>query len=117
MPRILIIDESSESREVLAALAARCGATTIEARRPDQAAQLADLHQVDLIVFDADGDRSTRGTAIAELAAFAGRKGTPIIILGTVRIPPDRPLGGQFVSKPYHYGPLVHRIEELLAAA
>lgn len=116
-PRVLIIDESAESREVLAALLARRGATIIEAQRPDQAAQLADLQPVDLIVLDADSDRSPSGTASAELQAAAGRKGTPIIILGTVRTPPNRPSPGQFVSKPYHYGPLIRRIDELLAAA
>jgi CheY-like chemotaxis protein len=114
---VLIVDESAESREVLSALLARRGATTIEARRPDQAAQLANLHQVDLIVLDADSDRSPTGTATAELQAAAGRQGTPIVILGTVRTPPNRPAGFQFVSKPYHYGPLILRIEDLLAAA
>ena len=116
-PRVLIVDESAESREVLTALLARHGAATIQAQRPDQAAQLADLHQVDLIVFDADSDRSSAGRATAELQDLAGRRGTPVIILGTVRTPPNRPLWGQFISKPYHYEPLVHRIEELLAAA
>lgn len=115
-PRVLIVDELAESREVLAALLARRGATTIEARRADQAAQLANLHHIDLIVFDADSDYSHSGRASAELHAAAGRQGTPIVILGTLP-PPNRPIGGQFIAKPYHYGPLVRTIEGLLAAA
>jgi CheY-like chemotaxis protein len=115
--RVLIIDESAESREVLAALLARRGATTIEAQHPEQAAQLANLNQLDLIVLDADSDRSLAGAATAELEALAGRQGTPVVILGTVRTQKNRPSAGLFVAKPYHYGPLIHRIEGLLAAA
>lgn len=116
-PRVLIVDESAESREVLTALLARRGATTIETRRADQAAQLADLHQPDLIVFDADSDHTASGRAAAELEAAANRRGTPIVILGTIRPTRKSPGAGQIVSKPYHYGPLIHRIQELLAAA
>lgn len=116
-PRVLIVDESAEAREVLATLLARRGATTIEAQRPDQAARLANLNQLDLIVLDADSDRSGSETATAELEALAGRQGTPVIILGTVRTPRKQPTAGVFIAKPYHYGPLIHRIEDLLAAA
>jgi CheY-like chemotaxis protein len=116
-PRVLIVDESAESREVLATLLARRGATTIEAQHPEQAAQLANLNQLDLIVLDAESDRSLAGAATAELEALAGRQGTPVVILGTVRTQKNRPSVGLFIAKPYHYGPLIHRIEGLLAAA
>jgi CheY-like chemotaxis protein len=116
-PRVLIVDESSESREVLSALLSRRGATTLEALGPRQAVKLADLHQVDLIVFDADSDHSGTGAGIDDVHAAASRNGTPIVILGTVRQLPKRFAAGQIVSKPYHYGPLVDKIEDLLAAA
>ena len=116
-PRVLIVDESADSREVLATLLARRGATTLEARQPDQALQLAELHQVDLIVFDADSDRSASGRGLDDLKAAANRSGTPIVILGTVRGSKKRPHSGQFVAKPYHYRQLIHKIEDLLAAA
>jgi CheY-like chemotaxis protein len=114
---VLIVDESAESREVLATLLARRGATTLEARGPRQAVQLADSHQIDLIVFDADSDHTDTGAGIDDVKAAASRKGTPIVILGTVRLLPKRVAAGQIVSKPYHYGPLVDKIEDLLAAA
>jgi CheY-like chemotaxis protein len=116
-PRVLIVDESSESREVLSALLTRRGAKTFEAHGPRQAIQLADLHQVDLIVFDADSDHSDTGSGIDDVNAVANRNGTPIVILGTVRQLPKRFASGQIVSKPYHYGPLIDKIEDLLAAA
>ena len=116
-PRVLIVDESSESREVLSTLLARRGATTLEALGPKQAVQLADLHEFDLIVFDADSDHSGTGAGLDDVNAAANRNGTPIVILGTVRQMPQRLVAGQIVSKPYHYGPLVDKIEDLLAAA
>lgn len=116
-PRVLIVDESSELRDVLSTLLARHGATTLEAPGPRQALQLADSHQVDLIVFDADSDHSDSGAGIDDVNALASRNGTPIVILGTVRHLPKRLASSQIVSKPYHYGPLVDKIEDLLAAA
>lgn len=116
-PRVLIVDESADSREVLSTLLARHGATTIEARRPGQAIQLANLHQVDLIVFDADSDPTDQGTGIDDLTAAADRKGTPIVILGTVPRANYLAPTGQFLAKPYHYRQLIHKIEDLLDAA
>jgi CheY-like chemotaxis protein len=114
--QVLIVDDSAESREILRTLLARRGATTIEALRPDHAAELADLHRPDLILFDADSDRSGSGTGTESLKAAASRIGSPIVFLGTVRNAQKLPPSEQFVSKPYHYGPLIRKIEDLLAA-
>jgi DNA-binding response OmpR family regulator len=116
-PRVLIVDESADSREVLSTLLARHGATTIEARRPRHAIELADQERIDLIVFDAESDRSDSGTDIDDLKAAASRNGTPIVILGTVRSAKKSPAAGQFLAKPYHYGQLINKIENLLDAA
>ena len=117
LPRVLIVDESAESREILRTLLERHGATTIEAQRPEQAIQLADLHRPHLIVLDAESDHSTRGTATDDLRAVARRIDTPVVILGTLSQRRGQISGGQFVAKPYHYGPLIRKIEDLLAAA
>ena len=116
-PHVLIVDESADSREVLATVLARQGATTIEASRPSQAAELTDLHQVDLIVFDADSDRTASGTGGDDLTAAASRNGTPIVVLGTFSHPKNSPPQGQFLAKPYHYGQLIRKINDLLDAA
>jgi DNA-binding response OmpR family regulator len=114
---VLIVDQSAESRDVLRMLLERRGATTIEARRPEQAVQLAHLHRPDLIVFDAESDRSDSGSAGNALEAAATQTDTPIVILGRISPPDGRIRGRQFVAKPYHYGPLIRKIESLLAAA
>jgi CheY-like chemotaxis protein len=116
-PRVLIVDDSADSREVLSELLERHGATTVAARRPQQAIELAAHEHVDLIVFDAESDRSEAGRGIDDLKAAASRNGTPIVILGTVRQAKKHASAGQFVPKPYHYGQLIHKIEDLLDAA
>ncbi len=117
MARVLIVDPSAESRDVLRTLLERSGASTIEARRPEQAVQMAQLHRPDLIVFDAESDRSDRGSAGDALEAAATQSATPIVILGRISPTDGQITGRQFVAKPYHYGPLIRKIENLLAAA
>jgi DNA-binding response OmpR family regulator len=91
----------------------RRGAEVIEAREADGAARMAADETPDLIVIDADASGSGSAGA-ARLAAAAARNDVPIVVLGTARrcaspLPTD-----QFVAKPYHYGLLIRRIEELL---
>jgi DNA-binding response OmpR family regulator len=117
LPRILIVDESAESREVLRTLLERHGASTLEASRLEQAVGLAESFQPHLIVLDAESDRSATGSATSELHEAASRTGTPIVILGRVRHARNPGASGQFVAKPYHYGQLLRKIETLLAAA
>jgi DNA-binding response OmpR family regulator len=122
LPRVLIVDRSTESREVLRTLLELRGAATLEADHAEQGVRLADQFHPDLIVLDADSDH-TAGAATDNLRHLASRTDTPIVILGTLRKPQahnspgvhDSP--GEIVAKPYHYGPLIRKIDALLAAA
>jgi chemotaxis response regulator CheB len=116
LPRVLIVDRSAESRDVLRTLLERRGAATLEADRPERAIPLAHRFRPDLIVLDADSDRSA-GAATDNLREIASRTATPIVILGTLRRPNGELPPGQIVAKPYHYGPLIRKIDDLLAAA
>jgi len=116
VPCVLIVDRSAESREVLRTILESRGAATLEADRPEQAIPLADRFQPDLIVLDADSDQST-GAATENLREVAGRTATPIVILGTLPRPHGEVPPGQIVAKPYHYGQLLRKIDDLLAAA
>lgn len=111
--RVLIVDRSEESREVLQTALSRRGLSTYAAGAADQGAALARQHQPDLVVLDLDIDDS----AVDALSKpLAGDDGYPvaIVLLGGVRRNLARFPGGEFVPKPYHYGPLIRRIEELL---
>jgi DNA-binding response OmpR family regulator len=114
---VLIVDRSAESREVLRTILELRGATTIETDRPDQACHLAEEFHPDLIVLDADSDATSARDATNKLRAAAGRTDTPIVILGTLRRQNSELPAGQILTKPYHYGALIRRIDDLLAVA
>lgn len=93
------------------------GAEAIEADRPEQACQMAEAFRPDLIVLDADSDATDSSAATDDLRATAGRTDTPIVILGTLRRSNGELPTGQVLAKPYHYGTLIRRIDDLLDAA
>jgi CheY-like chemotaxis protein len=116
-PRVLIVDRSAESREVLRTILELRGAATLEADRPEEACQLAEHFRPNLIVLDADSDCTSSLAATNQLRETAGRTDTPIVILGTLRRLNGELPAGQILTKPYHYGTLIRRIDDLLAAA
>jgi CheY-like chemotaxis protein len=115
--RVLIVDASPESREVLRLLLERRGVRTLEADRTQDAIRLAGQFRPDLIVLDAESDPSSSGNTAKDLRQAAGRGGTPIVILGKFRQVRGLEAGDEFVAKPYHYGPLIRKIDGLLGAA
>jgi CheY-like chemotaxis protein len=116
-PRVLIVDRSAESREVLRTILELRGARTLETGEPGRACQMAEQFRPDLIVLDADSDQGDGQGATNDLRETAGRTDTPIVILGTLRRTNAQLPAGQILAKPYHYGALIRRIDDLLAAA
>jgi len=53
-------------------------------------------------------------TATRELTRRASRSAIPIVVLGTVQHGFGALTAGDLVAKPYHYAPLLRKIEELL---
>ena len=112
--RILIVDPSTDSREVLQTLFQRRGARTWGTARIRHACQLAQKEQPDVIVLDGDDRGRNAEEAVEELGGFASRSSTPIVVLGTLQRHTSPLAAGHFVSKPYHYAALIRRIEEIL---
>ncbi len=110
---VLIVDRSSDSRQVLRAALERRGLTILEADRADEGLTLARRHKPNLIVLDLEVDAGSFDSLPAEYEQATRAEHTPLVLLGNVR----RTTGDvcQFVSKPYHYAPLVRKIEELVA--
>ena len=113
-PRVLIVDPSREAREILRTLLERGGTQTLEARNAQIAAKLTETERPDAIVYDADSDYSPEQHQSTILGETASRKDIPIVVLGTVQKRITRLAVGELVTKPYQYGPLIRRIEELL---
>ncbi|HTQ38567.1 MAG TPA: hypothetical protein VMJ32_06040 [Pirellulales bacterium] len=111
-PSVLIIDGFDESREVLRTALQRRGLRVLEAAHASDGLAMARLYQPDLIVLDFETSRAS--VAVAEEFAFVAEKdGGMLVILGNLQ-PGANTLGGEFIAKPYHYKPLILRIEELL---
>lgn len=114
--RVLLVDASSESRDILRTLLNRQGNEILETSQIQAAGAITDREQPDLIVCDSDSDDSPGNWATRELAWQASRSDIPIVVLGTVRRD-FKPLSdGDLVPKPYHYGPLIRKIEGLLGS-
>ena len=114
-PCVLIVDASRESREILRTmLHNRLETEILETSELQTARHIAQQQKLDLIVCDADGDRSPASEATRDLALEASRSNIPIVVLGTVGRKLCPLVGGGVVSKPYHYGPLIRKIESLL---
>lgn len=111
--RVLIVDESAECREVLRTALERVGTQTVEAATPAEGLRAFQSFAPDLVVMDLAENGHETLPDTAALQEAAGRRATPIVILGTAR----RPLDGGAIhcfAKPYHFAPLVRRIEGLL---
>lgn len=110
---VLIVDGSTESRQVLRTALERRGMRIFEAARAEDGLALARRHRPDLIVLDLEIAATDDGTEPGDFAAWAADYDTSLVLLGTARRRATAP-AGQFVAKPYHYQPLILKIEQLL---
>lgn len=100
---------------MLRSVLARRGAEVVEALSADAAAQAAEENPPHLIVVDADASGiAADADSAMQLADAAARNDVPIVVLGTFRRSASPLPTEEFIAKPYHYGALVRRIEELL---
>jgi len=111
---VLIVDHSEETREVLQTALQRRGLQTFSASRAGPGLELARRHHPDLIVLDLELDQANPEDLSAPFAEQSRTDHTALVMLGTVRRDRAGMPEGEFVAKPYHYGPLIRRIEELL---
>lgn len=116
---VLVVDAIPETEAVLRAALAGRGVRVLAADRAERGLALAREHRPDLIVLDLEvADRSCQAGPCNDVGAAytaeSRRQNAPLVVIGSARrgpagLPPDR-----FVSKPYHYAPLIRRIETLL---
>ncbi|NLE38809.1 MAG: hypothetical protein GX621_12365 [Pirellulaceae bacterium] len=113
-PCVLVVDGSEETHEVLETALARRGVQTYYARRFRDGVELAEQLHPDLIVLDLELDQANPE---AMHAPQTPKNETPLVLLGTIRQAGGAAPWREFVRKPYDYGPLVRKIEELLVDA
>ncbi|OHB65704.1 MAG: hypothetical protein A2V70_12540 [Planctomycetes bacterium RBG_13_63_9] len=111
---VLIVDHSQETRDVLQTALERRGMRTFSASRAASGLELARRHHPDLIVLDLELDDCQPDEVPLPFAEQSRADRTPLVMLGGARRDQAEFPEGEFVAKPYHYGPLIRRIEELL---
>lgn len=110
---VLVVDQVEETGQVLrAALGDRVH--VYSAGKARQGLEMAREHRPDLIVLDLE--LASQGKSADAFRSQTPEVDTPVVLLGTARRnePHDRQ---EFMAKPYHYGNLVRKIEELLKRA
>jgi len=113
---VLIVDRSDECREVLRTVLQRRGLTILEAREAREGLELVRRFHPLVVVVDVESSGDDAGRR--ELFAQSETSHSAVVTLGklprlaALAPPPDRN-----VAKPYHYGPLVRTIEQLVERA
>jgi two-component system cell cycle response regulator DivK len=115
-PSVLIVDSSADNREVLRTVLARRGMQIIEAEAADEGLALAREHNPDVVVLDLEAERADATTIREQFSEQTPGREKSVIVLGKIRRGPVF-TGGHVISKPYHFAPLVHTIEQLAAKA
>jgi CheY-like chemotaxis protein len=111
---VVIVGPTSDCREVLATALSSRGLTTLAVNRTSAGLRLIREHEPDVVVLDGETADADDRRIQAELEAQLEDRHTPLIILGRVRGQTLVPR--QVLSKPYHFAPLIHTIQELAAA-
>ena len=115
-PTVLIVDASADNREVLRTVLARRGLQIFEAEAADRGLELAREHRPDVIVLDLEAEKIDADAIRRQFSAEATSQESRLIVLGKIRRGPVF-TGGHVISKPYHFAPLIHTIEQLAAKA
>ncbi len=108
---VLIVNESSDSFQVLSTILQRRGLTAIGTRTAADGLRMAHARHPRVIVLDedlADPD----GQTCREYQAAASEDDACLVVLGSIRRQ-DRSSLVEKIAKPYHFGALVRRIETL----
>lgn len=121
--RVLIVNGSKDSREVLKTALERRGLEILEAAASQEGLLLAQRHRPHVIVLDAEDDPVGEDAACDRFKATSDRGNASLVVLGSARLcqtvkrRADEGIsadsGGSIVAKPYHFGPLIRKIEEL----
>lgn len=114
---VLIVDGSQENREVLTTALERRGCNILSASRAERGLELAQRHHPDVIVLDLELSTMSPEELCAPFAQETETTTPRLVVLGSMRTRAAGVPGGEFVAKPYHYAPLIRKIEELLDAA
>jgi CheY-like chemotaxis protein len=111
---VLIVDRSEESREVFRTVLGQRGWSIVEASGHDDGLKMVQRCRPHVIVLDVDGrpDDDPARTCDDFRRASEAQRAT-LLVLGAQRQHSAGLTDEQIVRKPYHYAPLIRKIEQL----
>lgn len=112
--RVVVVDDSADSREVLHTLLQSRGVASLEVGGAREGLELIRQHQPSVVVLDLDAVADHDEALHNELDAATQHSQSALVVLGRARRYLGRLPDGQVIQKPYHYGPLIEIIERLL---
>ncbi len=114
-PSVLIVDPSAESREVLRFALERRGVRILEAEEAERGLDLLRRRRPHVVVLDLETDDEEDDT-FGAFDRATGMNAGRLVVLGRLGSRSASQDSTRVFSKPYHFAPLIHKIEELLAA-
>jgi DNA-binding response OmpR family regulator len=110
---VLIVDRSEETREVLQTVLERRGLRTMTVGKAEKGLELARRLHPDLVVLDLELE-DMPAEPFSNRSSASSHDQPQMILLGKMRGLGVRRPEGEIIRKPYHYGLLIRKIEELL---
>ena len=114
---VLIVDENDDSADVLRAVFQRRGVQIHQTPRPSEGLDLVREHHPDVILLDLESLSHDGQEICTKFADEARDSASSLVVLGNVRRARSVLPEGEAISKPYHFAPLIRRIEALLDAS
>ena len=117
---VLIVDRSQDSREVLKTILEARGVSTFEAKHGAEGLEILREQHPRVVVVDLEIDESGPSEWQGAFQDESRRSDASLVMLGKVSRSDGFPEGDsssadcRVIAKPYHYGPLIRTIEQLL---
>ncbi len=111
---VLIVDPSEESRDVLRLILESRGVNIFEAKQGAEGLQIFRDRQPAVVVLDLEFDYGNVDELQDAFEDESRRQDSSLVVLGRLKRADKSPDDSRVIPKPYHYGPLVRTIEQLL---
>ena len=111
---VLIVDSSDETCEVLTTALEHRGVAARAAVRADLGLQVARQTHPKIIVLSLETAEPVDPAISSGFADHANEQKASLVVIGSARRAAEAFPSAEFIPAPYHYGPLIRKIEELL---
>ncbi len=111
--RVLIVDQSADSRHVFRTVLERRGVQILEAPGARQGLEILRQQRPEVVILDLEAEAADDAAVRAAYDTEMAEHRAELVVLGNLRRS-DMTADQHVVRKPYHYGPLIRKIEELI---